>query len=164
MQSHMEILQDRVAAADRENKTAVQEEARLRNETKTVKAAMDALTGRYEIVCRALAEGTTAEDPAALLAERDRHGHRLRGLEQLHQQAIAAAQRTAAVLVEATTALQAQQDVEELNRLTAAIVDAEKKQSEALAVLKEAETALATVKWMKRNFMRQMELKARGRA
>jgi len=164
MPSHREILQDRVAAAERDNKAATEEEARLRNETKTVRAAMDALTGRYEIACRALAEGTTAEDPASLLAERDRHGHRLRGLEQLHQQAIAAGQRTAAVLAEATSALQAQQDVEELNRLTAAIVDAEQKYSEALAALKEAEAALNTVKWTKRNFMRQMELKAQGRA
>lgn len=92
MPSHKEILQKSAADAEREHQAASQEEARLRAEVEATSSKIAELQQRYDSACVQVAQGNPkAENPASILAERDTHGHRLRGLEQVHR---AASQRS----------------------------------------------------------------------
>lgn len=161
---HKEILQKNVADAEREHQAASQEEARLRSEVKAASSKIADLQQRYDSACVQVAQGNQkAENPASILTERDTHGHRLRGLEQMHREASQRSQVTAAKLVEAQTALQAQLETEEVQRLEAELADAVTKANAAKAALDAAEQVRWNASITLDRFRRQLELKAQGR-
>lgn len=171
MPSHREILQSRVDEATRAYQATAAEETAARSALTATKEAIAALNQRYEVACVAVAKGEKAEDPASLQAERDSHGHRLRGLEKLHKAALDAAQAASEKLRAASSALQAESDREELERLEDAIVQARRNWDEANAAVNIAQVALNNAVWAASRFReklqpsgRELALRAQGRA
>lgn len=163
MPSHKEILQKRVAETERCYLEADREIGRLTKEIAAERETIARIEAQYEEQCRLLAQGADA-NPAASLAEKDRRSHRMHGLEILLQAATAAFEPLHAQHHEAQSALQMHLEAEERERLESAIADANKKRDIAQAAFKEAEQALAMVVRARTQFLRQLELKAQGRA
>lgn len=163
MPSHREILQtnlDKTAHAYRE---AVEESTRLDAQLKADRNAIDELNDRYNTACRQLATGAAAE-PAAILAERDRRSHKLRGLETLFAEATASIAPLDSEHQKAQRAMQEEFDREERERLEAVIADAQGKTDAAQAALNEAQKAQFAAVSARSRFLRQQELKARATA
>jgi hypothetical protein len=165
MPSHREILQARLSEAEAAHRATSSEVERVGGELKTAQASIDSLQARYEKACRAIAEGDPkAEDPAGLLAQRDRESHRVRGLQVLHREALDVDQRAAETLQQASLALLAQNDAEELEKLEAAVTDSKKKMDEAQTALDEAMKSNRAAVWTKDQFRKKLERQARARA
>ena len=163
--SHRDILESRLSEAHDAYLASSSEAKRLHDELKAAQGSIDSLQARYEKSCRGIAEGDPkAEDPGALLAQRDRESHRVRGLQVLHREANDADQRAAATVQAASIAMQAQIDAEELERLEAAIAQSKEKVEAAQAALSDAEKANRTAVVARSKFLRQLELKAKGAA
>jgi hypothetical protein len=166
-----EMLQSRVDEATRAYNAAAEEETKARSALTSTKEVMAALEQRYEVACVAAAKGEKAEDPASLQAERDSHGHRLRGLEKLHKAALDAAAGAAEKLRAASSALQAELDREELQRLESAVKDSLAKVEAARSALQDAERENRVAAGHRDSFLhkitpsgRELALRAQGRA
>lgn len=158
MPSHKEILQKNVVDTEREHQAASQEEARLRAEVEATSSKITDLGQRYDNACVQVAQANPkAENPASILAERDTHGHRLRGLEQMYREASQRSQTTAAKMVEAQTALQALSEQEELERLQEAVKTEKANVAAAEGTLREANQRLAAAKRAHSQFARKLD-------
>lgn len=153
MPSHKEILQARVAEAEEKQRAVSAEEERLRSQVNETTRQIAEAQERYEKACLAAAQGTNGEDAASVLAERDRHSHRLRGLEQLYKSALDAHQTASLNLTDAQVALNVQLDLEEGERLKSVIADAEKKRDSAKAAHDQAVAAVNNALWAHRQFL-----------
>lgn len=163
MPSHKEILQKRLDSAQRAVSEASSEVERLDIQIKAERKTIDELTAKYDIVCRQIATGASG-DPSTILAERDRHSHRLRGLEALYGEATAAIMPLHHEHQAAQKAMNAELDREERERLEAVIVEANRKRDDAKAVFDRAEKTVNDAVWARTRFLRQLELKAQQRA
>lgn len=158
MPSHRELLQARVAEAEKEHLAASREEERLRLDLNTEREAIATLQSRYEAACLAMAQGIAkAEDPATLLAERDRRGHRAHGLQQLHAKALDTSQASSTRLAEAQKALQRESDREEYQRLSAVIDEAEKRRKSAQEALAAADAEVNRAVAAQKNFLNHLQ-------
>lgn len=165
MPSHKSLLEAKVAEAEREHRAASEEEARIRAQVKETTQAIDGLTARLDRACLHIAQGNAkAEDPTAISAEKDRLGHKLRGLKQMHDSALTAHRDSGTKLNAAQSALQSQLEQEEGQRLEAAIVEAKAVVDAAKAALDEANAKLNVAAKARNQFLRKQELKARAKA
>jgi hypothetical protein len=127
-----ESLKADLARKDGEHQTAAQEELRLRREVESMKEQIASLQTRYDRACLDAAGNAKGEDPAAIQAEINLHGHRLRGLEQLHKSAVGARDAAQSKAIRAHEELQAHLDREELDKLEQDARDAREKLAQLL--------------------------------
>jgi hypothetical protein len=134
--------------------------SRLDAQVRGERRAIDDLTAKYDAACRQLAIGEDTET-ASILSERERHAHKLRGLEALLKESNERLQPLHAAQEAAARALQAELDREEMERLEAVLVDACAKRDAAEAALNEAEKAVRSASYLKEQFRRKLELRYR---
>lgn len=162
--SQKELLQNAVAKAEGEYRAAAAEEERLRLDLKATRDKVATLQQRYDRACVDAAQNVKGDDPVAIAAERDQHSHRIRGLETLHKQAADAHQAASMKLNEAGSALQAQLDAEEEQRLNQAVAEATGERDSAKAAFDAAERARGQAVWARDRFRRELDLKQREQA
>jgi hypothetical protein len=163
--SHIEILEKAVAEADRAHRAAAAEADRLTVDLKSTKDAIAALEAKYSAACVQSAQGNTkGESPESIRAEIDRLGHRLRGIDQLHQAAHETHGNASRALHEAGKALQAHNDQEELQRLSAVADTAKANLASANAAVNDANRALIQAAHDLAQFKKKLEREAREAA
>ncbi|MFP5236981.1 MAG: hypothetical protein ACLGSD_13850 [Acidobacteriota bacterium] len=162
--NHKDILQQNVDAAEREYKASLASEQRFRKDLDGERAKIASLDQRLAASALATAKGERSEDPASITAERDRHAHRARGLEQLLAEAVDDFQVANLKLREAQKALLAHLDAEKMEQLEAAIVDATAKRDAAKAALDAAEKVRGDALWARENERKRQEREQRDKA
>jgi hypothetical protein len=160
MPSHKEVLQKRFDTAEHAYTEAANEATRLDGQVKVERKAIDELTDKYNTACRQLATGAAGTEPAAILAERDRRSHRLLGLETLFSEATDSMKPLHDERQAAGSALQAELNREELERLWSLVRAAEQRKKEAIDALAAASRELDRAVGTKDAFRKQMERNA----
>ena len=163
MPSHKESLQKRVAETERDYLATLNEANRLHEELTNERRAVADLDAKYEAACRSVAQGRK-DDPAAILAERDRRRHRILGLESLEKEANTSFQEASAAHQTAQRTLQTQLDVEKREELEQAMRDCQAKVKAADDAMKAAQQELSAASWARTRFLRELELRSSNRA
>lgn len=161
--TNKELLQRRYDEIEHRYREAAEKADHLGAQVRAEKKAIDDLNAQYETACRRFASGEEAQI-APIIAEKDRRGDRLRGLEALFNEAAEAIKPLHDENVVAARALQEEVDRLELARLEAAIADANRQIDAAQAALNEARKVGNAAVYERTKFLRHLELKANGRA
>jgi hypothetical protein len=122
----------------------------LASERRTI----DAIEKQYSEACVLAARGDTKADPAAILAEKDRRSHRIKGLEQLVSQGSAALALLTPEYRGAQVAVADAQNALKLEQLEAEITEAQAKRHIANVALSEAERVLSVAVYARTMFLR----------
>lgn len=165
MPSQKEVLQSKVAEADRQHQAATADLTARTDAVTATKAKIADLQRRYEAACVEAAQGNAkAEDPSTLHAQLQSLQHRLRGETQLCDAAVQAHGESSRKLSEAQSSLNALADQEELQRLEAAIATADADVKSAQAALADATKKTMQARHDRWLFMKKLERQARQAA
>lgn len=152
-----EALQRNFDDAEHIYREAAEEVTRLGGRVNAERKALDQLEDEYSAACRDFASGGSA-DTSGIVAEKDRRGDRLRGLEMLLKEATERLTSLHAAQAAAARALQGEIDRLETERLKAEIARTGSDRQRAQSALKDAQQAENNALWALRRFERQIEI------